>query len=57
MFKNRLERQNDVIGKAMRTVAETEEVGAEITSELARNREKIESAHSKVREFTGLTDR
>jgi hypothetical protein len=41
---------------AHRTVAETEEVANEITSELGRNREKIESSHGKVREFIGMTD-
>ncbi len=45
---NRLDRQREVIGNALRTVHETEEVGLEITSELQRNREKIESARSKV---------
>lgn len=37
-----------MILNAQRTVGETEEVALEITSELAKNREKIESAHSKV---------
>ncbi len=37
-------------------MAETEDVALEITSELNRNREKIESAHSKVHQFTGMTD-
>ena len=37
-------------------MAETEEIGMEITSELARNREKIQSAHAKVHEFGGVTD-
>jgi len=41
---------------ATRTVAETEEVGLEISAELTRNREKIQSAHAKVREFGGITD-
>lgn len=44
----RLARQNEMILNATKTIAETEEVGLEITSELARNREKITSAHSKV---------
>ncbi len=44
----RIARQNEVIANATRTVAETEEVGLEITSELARNREKIESSRAKV---------
>lgn len=33
---------------AHRTVAETEDVAMEITNELGRNREKIESSHNKV---------
>ncbi len=44
----RLQNQNDKIMAAHRTVAETEDVAMEITSELARNREKIESSHNKV---------
>jgi hypothetical protein len=51
-----LSRQNETILNATRTVAETEDVAMEITQELGRNREKIESAHSKVREFSGMTD-
>jgi hypothetical protein len=46
---NRLSRQNEMIQNATRTVAETEEVGLEITQELARNREKIESSRARVR--------
>lgn len=45
-----------MILNATRTVAETEEVGLEITAELKRNREKIESAQDRVREFGGVTD-
>ena len=45
----RLDRQNEAILNATRTVAETEEVGIEITNELARNREKIETGRSRVR--------
>lgn len=37
-----------MIQNATRAVADTEEVGMEITSELARNREKIESSKAKV---------
>ena len=44
----RLARQNDMIAGAHRTVMETEDVANDITSELARNREKIESSRSKV---------
>ncbi len=38
-----------MIANATRTVAETEEVGLEITQELSRNREKIESSRARVR--------
>jgi len=37
-----------MILNAQRTVAETEEVGIEITNELARNREKIDSSRARV---------
>ena len=45
----RIDRQNEMISNAHRTVSETEEVGMEITAELARNREKIEASRAKVR--------
>ena len=38
-------------------MSDTGETAMEITSELARNREKIESAHGRVREVSGLTNR
>lgn len=47
-FCARIDRQNDLISNAHRSVSETEEVGMEITAELARNREKIESSRAKV---------
>ena len=53
---DKLAMQNEKILNATRTVAETEEVGIEIIQELGRNREKIQSAHGKVKEFGGLTD-
>ncbi len=55
-FFDRISRQNETLLNAQRTVAETEEIGVEITRNLADNRAKIESAHGKVREFMGLTD-
>jgi len=53
---DKIARQNEMIANASKTVAETEEVGLEITSELARNRQKIESSQAKAGEFTGMTD-
>lgn len=52
----RLNRQNELIANATRTVMETEEVGMEITTELGKNRAKIESSQSKLHEFDGMTD-
>eukprot|EP00602_Paraphysomonas_sp_CaronLab_P006058 CAMPEP_0185018686 /NCGR_PEP_ID=MMETSP1103-20130426/1352_1 /TAXON_ID=36769 /ORGANISM="Paraphysomonas bandaiensis, Strain Caron Lab Isolate" /LENGTH=210 /DNA_ID=CAMNT_0027548593 /DNA_START=92 /DNA_END=724 /DNA_ORIENTATION=- len=52
----KLNRQNETIMNAQRSVAETEDVALEITQELGRNREKIESAQGKVHEFAGMTD-
>lgn len=48
IVRARLARQNEKIMNAHRTVAETEDVANEITEELGRNREKIESSHGKV---------
>lgn len=48
--------QNDTLDNARRVMAETEDVAMEITSELGRNREKIQSAHGRVRDVSGLTN-
>lgn len=48
--------QNDTLENARRVMAETEDVAMEITSELSRNREKIESSHIRVREVSGMTN-
>ena len=53
---DKLERQNEAILNAQRTVAETEEVGIEITEELSRNRERIQASRDRLGEFTGITD-
>eukprot|EP01038_Epipyxis_sp_PR26KG_P005345 gene5345-7416_t len=53
---DKITRQNEMIANAHRTVLETEEVGNEITAELARNREKINSARERANEFSGITD-
>jgi hypothetical protein len=44
----RLSNTSDTLHGAQRTAAEAEEVGIEITQELARNRERLVSAQSKV---------
>lgn len=49
--------QNDRLERARRTMQETESVALEITEELGQNREKLLSAHGRVREVQGLTGR
>jgi len=51
-----LSAQNDTLENARRVMAETEDVALEITSELGRNREKIQSATGRVRDVSGLTN-
>mmetsp|Transcript_30147 Transcript_30147/g.39711 ORF Transcript_30147/g.39711 Transcript_30147/m.39711 type:complete len:217 (-) Transcript_30147:154-804(-) len=51
-----LDDQNDRLGNARRVIQETEDVALEITEELGRNREKIQSAHSKVKDVGALTN-
>mmetsp|Transcript_17589 Transcript_17589/g.27398 ORF Transcript_17589/g.27398 Transcript_17589/m.27398 type:complete len:216 (-) Transcript_17589:224-871(-) len=52
----RIGAQNDTLDHARRVMAETEDVALEITTELGRNREKIESAHGRVFEVSGMTN-
>jgi vesicle transport through interaction with t-SNAREs protein 1 len=52
-----IENQNETLENARRVMAETEDVALEITHELGRNRETIESAHGRVRQVHGLTGR
>ena len=51
-----LESQSSTLSHARRILAETEDVALEITTELGRSREKIESSHSRVRDVSGLTN-
>jgi len=55
--ENSLNKQNDTLENARRVMADTENVALEITTELGRNRETLESAHGRVREVSGLTNR
>lgn len=52
-----LTQQNETLERARRTMQETEQVALEITDELGSNREKIMSAHGRVREVGGMTGR
>jgi len=45
-----------MILNAQRTIAETEDVGADITEQLGENRSKIESTRDKVKELHGDLD-
>jgi vesicle transport through interaction with t-SNAREs protein 1 len=49
-------RQNETLENAKRTIAETEETALDITSELGKQREKIEGIHGRVREVSGMTN-
>lgn len=60
--KERLERvesraaqQNELLERARRSLAETEEVGANVMSELHGNRQTIESAQGRVGELNNMT--
>jgi len=52
-----LANQNDTLDHARRVMEETEAVALEITEELGHNREKLMSAHGRVREVTNMTGR
>ncbi len=56
MVNDGLSRQNDTLNNARRVIAETEDVALEVTEELGRNREKIQSARGKVMEVGGMTN-
>ena len=53
---DKLLHQTEKIADAQRMVAGAEEVGADITHELQRNRGKIQASQAKVEEFSGITD-
>lgn len=52
-----LTKQNSQLDNARRVIEETEQVALEIGEELGHNRERIESAHGRVRQVTSLTGR
>lgn len=52
-----LANQNETLERARRTMQETESVALEITEELGHNREKLQTAHGRIREVSGLTGR
>ena len=54
---DQLQSQSDTLANARSIMAETESVALEITEELGRHRETIGSAHGRVRQVTGMTNR
>lgn len=52
-----LKSQSETLANARSIMAETEGVALEITEELGRHREAIGSAHDRVRQVTGMTNR
>lgn len=52
-----LQNQSETLANARSVMAETEGVALEITEELGRHRETISSAHGRVRQVTGMTNR
>ncbi|KAL7540779.1 hypothetical protein ACHAWF_006780 [Thalassiosira exigua] len=52
-----LRSQSETLANARSVMAETEGVALEIAEELGRHRETISSAHGRVREVTGMTNR
>ncbi len=52
-----LQNQESALSNARSIMAETESVALEITEELGRHRETITSAHGRVRQVTGMTNR
>ena len=52
-----LHAQSETLANARSVMAETESVAMEITEELGRHRETISSAHGRVRQVTGMTNR
>lgn len=55
--QSQLDQQNQSLDRAKGIMAETEQTALEITQELGRNRETLETAHGRVREVSGLTNR
>jgi hypothetical protein len=54
--ETKLTKQNETLERARRSMQETEEIGMEVTHELAQNRAKIESSAQHTEELTLLTD-
>ena len=52
-----MEKQNATLDRARSVMADTEEVALEISTELSRNREVMETSHARVKQVSGLTNR
>jgi vesicle transport through interaction with t-SNAREs protein 1 len=52
-----MQKQQESLDRARNVMADTESLAMEITTELSRNRETMESAHGRVKQVSGLTNR
>lgn len=52
----KLNKQNETLERARRTLADTEETAGVISEELHRNRSTIEQSHKQIAELSGLTN-
>jgi hypothetical protein len=55
--EKQMEQQSETLERAKSVMADTEGVALEITSELARNREVMETSHGRIKQVSGLTNR
>mmetsp|Transcript_22291 Transcript_22291/g.68771 ORF Transcript_22291/g.68771 Transcript_22291/m.68771 type:complete len:81 (+) Transcript_22291:3011-3253(+) len=49
-----LSQQNETLENARRVMADTEDTGLDIMAQLSDNREKIDTAHGRVKEELGM---
>jgi hypothetical protein len=55
--EKQMEQQNETLERAKSVMADTEGVALEITSELSRNREVMETSQGRIKQVSGLTNR
>ena len=59
LYKNEehAQQQSDTLDRALMTMADTEQVATEISSELSRNRETLERSQANVNHLSNMTDK
>jgi hypothetical protein len=55
--EKQMEQQSETLERAKTVMADTEGIALEITSELSRNREVMETSHGRIKQVSGLTNR